>query len=72
MNKSSLGVHQVELVVQPGPGLRYGGGVGQAADGSHHFGEISARDHGGRLVVDTNLEPGGTPVNKLDRLLIFD
>merc|ERR1711874_860886 len=45
MNEGSLGVHEVELVVQPGPGLHDGGGVGQTAHCSHHFGQISSRNH---------------------------
>ena len=55
MNKSSLGVHEVKLVVQPGPGLHDGGGVGEAADGPHHFGQVSSRHNSGRLVVDPDL-----------------
>ena len=33
MNEGPLGVHEVELVVQPGPGLGDGSCVGQHADG---------------------------------------
>ena len=72
VDEGPLGVHQVKLVVQPGPGLHDGGGVGQTADSSLDLGEVSPRHYGGRLVVDTNLEPGGTPVNKLDGLLVFN
>ena len=31
MNKGTLGVHEVKLVIQPGPGLHDGRGVGEAA-----------------------------------------
>lgn len=31
MNESTLGVHEIELVVESGPGLRDGGGVGKHA-----------------------------------------
>ena len=72
MNKSSLGIHEVKLVVQPGPGLHDGGGVGEGADGSMDLSEVTARDHCGGLVVDTNLEASGTPVNELDVLLVFN
>ena len=88
MNKSSLGVHEVKLVVQPGPGLGDGGGVGEHTDGPlhlriHHYkchrdlqrgylGEVTARDHSGRLVVDADLEASGTPVHKLDGPLGLD
>ena len=69
MDEGPLGVHQVELVVQPGPCLHDGGGVGEAADRPVHLGQVSPRHHGGRLVVDADLEAGGTPVHKLDGLL---
>merc|ERR1712154_584531 len=72
VDEGSLGVHQVELVVQPGPGLGDGGGVGEHADGSLDLGKVSARDDGGRLVVDADLESGGTPVHKLDGPLALD
>merc|ERR1719516_483277 len=32
VDKCSLGIHEIELVVQSGPGLGNGGGVGQHAD----------------------------------------
>ena len=72
MNKSPLGVHEVELMVQPGPGLRDGRGVGEHADGPLDLGEVASRNHGRRLVVDSNLEPSGAPVNKLDAPLSLD
>ena len=72
MHEGSLGVHEVELVVQPGPGLSDGGGVGEHADGSLDLGQVSTRDDGGRLVVDADLEASGTPVNKLNRSLALD
>merc|ERR1719225_77555 len=72
VDEGSLGVHQVELVVQPGPGLGDGGGVGEHADSSGNLSLVSAWNDGRRLVVDANLEPGGTPVNKLDAPLGLD
>merc|ERR550539_699340 len=72
MEEGPLGVHQVELVVQPSPSLSDGGGVGEHADGSWGFGQIPSRDDGWRLVVDANLEAGGTPVNELDAPLGLD
>ena len=47
-------------------------GVTQHTHGSGHLGHVPARHHGGRLVVDANLEPGGTPVNELDTPLVLD
>jgi hypothetical protein len=55
VNKGPLCEHEVELVVEPGPGLHDGGGVGEAADGAADFGQVTARNHGGRLVVDAHL-----------------
>merc|ERR1719461_123835 len=72
VDEGPLGVHQVELVVQPGPGLGDCGGVGEHADGSLDLGQVGSRDHGGRLVVDADLEAGGTPVNELDGPLGLD
>ena len=65
VDEGPLGVHQVELVVQPGPGLHDGRGVGEAAHGSPHHPAVSPRHRGGRLVVDADLEARGTPVYKL-------
>merc|ERR1712110_375714 len=72
VDEGPLGVHQVELVVQPGPGLSDGRGVGEHADSAGNLSLVSTRDDGRWLVVDTNLEPGGTPVNKLDAPLGLD
>ena len=55
MNKCSLGIHEVKLVVQPCPGLHDGRGVGETADSPVDLGKITAWDYGGRLVVDANL-----------------
>ena len=55
MDEGALGVHKIELVVQPGPGLRDGCGVGQHAHGSGHLGQVTTRHHSRRLVVDADL-----------------
>ena len=72
VDEGPLGVHQVKLVVQPGPCLHDGRGVGEAADRPVHLGQVAPRHHRGRLVVDADLEAGGTPVHELDGLLAFD
>ena len=72
MNESTLGIHEVKLVVEPGPRLCYGGGVGEHADTPGNLGKITSRDHGGWLVVYPNLEPCWAPVNKLDCPLGLD
>uniref|UniRef100_A0A182WE44 Uncharacterized protein n=1 Tax=Anopheles minimus TaxID=112268 RepID=A0A182WE44_9DIPT len=72
VDERTLGVHQIELVIQSGPCLGNGRGVGQHAHGTLHLGQITTRHNGRRLIVDTDLETGGTPVNKLDRTLGLD
>ena len=54
VDECTFSVHEVELVVQPGPGLHDGSGVGQTADSSLDLGKVSSRDNSGRLVVDPN------------------
>uniref|UniRef100_A0A182QQ35 Tubulin alpha chain n=1 Tax=Anopheles farauti TaxID=69004 RepID=A0A182QQ35_9DIPT len=72
MHEGTLGVHQIELVVQTSPGLGDGRGVGQHAHGTLHLGQIASRHDGRGLVVDANLETGRTPVDELDRALRLD
>ena len=72
VDKGPLGVHKIKLMVEPGPRLGDGGGVGEHADGPLHLGEVAARDDGWGLVVDPDLEPGGTPVHELDAPLGLD
>ncbi|TRY94840.1 hypothetical protein DNTS_025180, partial [Danionella cerebrum] len=66
VHKGSLGVHQVELVVQTSPGLCDGCSVTQHAHGPLDFGQISTRNHRWRLIVDAHFEPSGAPINKLN------
>jgi len=72
VDESPLGVHQVELVIESGPGFGDGRGVAQHTDGTLNLGQITPRNHGGRLVVDADLEPSGTPIDKLDGPLGLD
>ena len=55
VDESPLGVHKIELVVESGPGLGNGGGVGQHADSSGYLSEVPTRHHSWGLVVDANL-----------------
>ncbi len=55
MNESSLGVHEVEFVVQALPSLPDGRRVGQAADRALDPRQVAVWHHGRRLVVDSNL-----------------
>ncbi|WAR26379.1 hypothetical protein MAR_012083, partial [Mya arenaria] len=72
VDEGTLGVHQIELVIQTGPGLGDGGGVAQHAHGTLHLGQITTGNDGGWLVVDADLESGGTPVDELDGPLGLD
>ncbi|RUS71735.1 hypothetical protein EGW08_020500, partial [Elysia chlorotica] len=71
VDEGSLGVHEVKLVVQPGPGLGDGRRVAQHADRPLDLGQVAARHHSGRLVVDAHLE-NRAPVHKLDGPLGLD
>jgi len=66
VDKGSLSIHQVELVIEAGPGFSDGSSVGQHADGTLNLGQITSRDDSWGLVVDPDLESGWTPINELD------
>jgi len=72
MHEGSLGVHEIELVIDSGEDLSDGGGVGDHADGSHDLGEITTWDNGGWLIVDSALESGWAPIDELDGSLGLD
>ena len=72
MDEGTLGVHEIELVIDSGEDLSDGSGVGDHADGSHDLGEITTWDDGWWLVVDTALEAGWAPVDELDGSLGLD
>ena len=72
MDKGTLGVHQIELVIETGPCLSDGSGVGQHAYGTLNLGKVTSGDNSGWLVVDADLEASGTPVNELDGTLCLD
>jgi len=72
VDEGSLGVHQVEFVVESGPGLGNGGGVGEHANGTLNLREIAVGNSCGWLIVDADLEASGTPVNELNRTLSLD
>ena len=67
-----LNVHQVKLMVKPGPGLGNGGGVGQHAHGPLHLSQVPTGNDSGWLVVDADLEASRTPVHQLDGELALD
>mmetsp|Transcript_23949 Transcript_23949/g.66098 ORF Transcript_23949/g.66098 Transcript_23949/m.66098 type:complete len:317 (-) Transcript_23949:572-1522(-) len=72
MHKGALRVHQVELMVDAREDLCDGGRVADHAACTHDLGQVASRDHRRRLVIDTALESGGTPIDKLDGALRLD
>jgi hypothetical protein len=72
MDEGSLGVHEIELVVNSGEDLSDSSRVGDHADGSHDLGEVTTGHDGRRLVVNTALETGRAPVDELDGSLGLD
>jgi len=72
VDESPLGLHEVELVVDPGEHFSDCGGVGDHADCAHDLGEVAAWHHGGGLLVDAALEAGRAPVYELDGPLGLD
>lgn len=63
VDEGTLGVHEIELVVNAGEDLSDGGGVGNHADGTLDLGQVTTGHNGGWLVVDTALEAGGAPIH---------
>merc|ERR1712054_33379 len=72
VDEGTLGVHQVELVVNAGEHLGDGGGVGDHTAGTLHLGKVTTRHDGWRLVVDAALEASRAPVHELDGTLGLD
>ena len=55
MNESSLGVHQIEFVIESSESLGNGGRVVQHTDGALNFGQVAAGHHSRRLIIDADL-----------------
>jgi len=72
VNEGTFGVHEIELVVKTSPSLSNGSGVGQHAHGALDLGKITTRNNSGWLVVDSDLEASGAPVDELDGPLGLD
>lgn len=66
MNKGSLGIHQIELMIQTSPSFSDGGGIRQHADGTLYFGQITTWNNSWGLIIDTHFETSRTPVDELD------
>jgi len=72
VDEGTLGIHEIELVVDTGEGLSDGSGVGNHANSSLDTGKITSRNNGRRLVVDTTFETSWAPIDELDSSLGLD
>jgi len=72
VDEGSLGLHEVELVIDPREHFCDCSRVGDHTDCSHDLGEVSSGHHCWRLLVDTAFEAGRAPVYKLDGSLGLD
>merc|ERR1719378_645944 len=71
VNKSSLSIHEIKLMVQSSPGFSNSSSIGQHAHSTLNLSEITARNNCRRLIIDANLETSWTPVYELQDLLLL-
>lgn len=55
VNKSALGIHQIKFVIQTGPSLGDSSRIRQHTHSPRYFGQITSRDDGWGLVINSNL-----------------
>merc|ERR1711871_1155858 len=72
VDEGTLGVHEIELVVDAGEDLGHGGGDGDHADSALHLSQVATGHDGGGLVVDAAFEASRAPVNELNGTLGLD
>jgi len=72
MDEGTLGVHQIEFMIDAGEHLSDRSRIRDHADCTHNLSKITTRDNSWWLVVDTTLESSWTPVNELDGTLGLD
>ena len=72
VDEGSLGIHKIELVVKSAEDLSNSGGVGNHAASSHDFSEITSGNDCGWLIVDSDLESSGAPIDELNGSLGLD
>jgi len=72
MDESSLGIHEIEFMIDSGEDFSDSSRVGDHADGSHDFSEITSWDNSWWLVIDTTFESSWAPVDELDGSLGLD
>merc|ERR1712183_397953 len=61
VHKSTLGVHEIELVVNAREDLGNGCAVRNHAASAHYLGQVTTWNHSRRLVIDAALEAGRAP-----------
>merc|ERR1712224_701540 len=66
MNECTLGVHEIELVVDAREHFSDGSGVADHAHGTHDLGKITSGHNSRWLVVNATLEACWGPINKLN------
>merc|ERR1712147_377451 len=72
VHEGSLGVHEIEFVINSGEDFSNSSGVGDHAYGSHDLGKITTWYDGWWLIVDTTLETSWAPIDELDGSLGLD
>mmetsp|Transcript_6919 Transcript_6919/g.9959 ORF Transcript_6919/g.9959 Transcript_6919/m.9959 type:complete len:242 (-) Transcript_6919:793-1518(-) len=72
VDKGTLGIHQVELVINARQCLCDSSCVGNHANSALNTGKVTSRNDSGWLVVDSTFEASWTPVNKLNGTLSLD
>merc|ERR1711959_248281 len=72
MDKCTLAVHEIELVVNARENLCDCRGIADHAARTHDLGQIASWHHCRRLVVDATLEAGWRPIDKLNGPLGLD
>ena len=63
VDKGTLGIHQVELVVNTGQGLSNSSSVGNHAHSALDTSQVASRNDSGWLVVDTTFKACRAPVS---------
>merc|ERR1719291_1367424 len=66
VNESTLGIHEVELVVNAGEHFCDGCRIANHADSAHNFSQVTTGHYCRWLVIDAAFEARRAPINELD------
>jgi len=72
MDESSFSIHKIEFVIKSGEDFSNSSRVGNHANSSHDFGQITTRYDSWRLIVNSDFESGWGPIDELDGSFSFD